>query len=180
MIQKTLAKRYASALLTLADQLEQVEEVRTQLLDVRDIYESEPYIQTVMRHPRIPRARKKQIVARLLEDKIGSILLEFLYLLIDKGRFIYLPDIAEAFDRLADSSKGILRANVKTFLPLSETHLDDLHKLLARVTGKEVLIEVQTDRLLRGGIQIRIGDRVIDGSIASRLRSLREHLLSPS
>ncbi len=176
MIERTLAKRYAAALLKLTDAEGSTEETESFLLALKGVYERDKAFRAVLSQPRIPRAAKKKFLRRPFETLARRSFLDFLELLVDKNRTGILPEVAEMFDRLADVSKGIVRVQVRSWKPLSDAHRGSLQGRLERLTGKKIQIEAETDAALKGGMLVRIGDTVIDGSVAHRLKQLGERL----
>ena len=88
-----------------------------------------------------------------------------------------LPYVARTLRELADSRKGVLRAEVTTAAPLSDEYYAKLQAKLEKMTGKQVVIDRRIDAALIGGVVARIGDRIFDGSLHTRLQSLRDVLL---
>ena len=118
-----------------------------------------------------------QAIVREVAPDIGQTQLNLIRLLRRKGRLALGPSIASYFRELWDEERGIARAEVRTAVPLDEQRRQQIVRQLARWTGKSVEIEVETDPELLGGVVIRIGDRLIDGSTRGRLRSLRAVLV---
>ncbi|MBI2901954.1 MAG: F0F1 ATP synthase subunit delta [Planctomycetes bacterium] len=176
MIERTLAKRYAAALLRITDAEGTTEETESMLLALKGAYERDKAFRAVLGQPQIPRAFKKRVLRRAFETTARRSFLEFLELLVDKNRAEILPEIAEMFDRLADVSKGVVRVQVRSWRPLGDAQRSGLQTRLERLTGKKIEIEAQADPALKGGMLVRIGDTVIDGSVAHRLKVLGERL----
>lgn len=176
MNERTLAKRYAAALLRLTDGEGSTEETEALLIALRGAFEASKPFRSMLLQPRIPRKTKKELLKRAFQGRAKPSFLNFLDLLVDKNRIAIIPEIAEMFDRLADVSKGIVRIQVKSWRPLSERHRGALTERLGRLTGKKIEIEAQTDAGLQGGVLVRVGDTVIDGSVAYRLKQLGESL----
>jgi F-type H+-transporting ATPase subunit delta len=177
MIEKTLAKRYAKAMLSVALKEGAVEQVEGHLLALKDAYRGNASFRKAMGQPRIPKAARKQILRRPFEGKALPAFLELLDLLVDKHRVKLIPDIADSFDQLADESHGVVRVQVASAFPLSATHEKTLEDRLKAATGKKVEMRVSVDRALKGGLSVRIGDQVLDGTVLNRLKTLRERLL---
>lgn len=176
MIEKTLARRYAAALLAVADRQNIVEEVESQLLALKEAFLKDAALRATLGQPRVPRALKKRVLRKPFEGRTHPAFLQFLEILVEKGRVDLLPEIADAFDRLADSSRGVVRVKVRTFAPLTEVHQSTLLARLGRITGKKVAIDAEIDRATRGGMSVTIGDTVIDGTVLYRMKVLRERL----
>ena len=175
MIERTLAKRYSAALLRVTDPEGTTEEADSLLQALRGVYEQLKPFRATLSHPRVPRARKKALLRKAFEGRARPSFLQFLDLLVDRNRLDIIPEIAETFGRLADLSRGLVRVKVRSWRPLSDAHRQRLAGQLGRITGKRVEIQAEADASLRGGLHVRIGDTVIDGSVAHRLKSIREH-----
>ncbi|HXG60512.1 MAG TPA: ATP synthase F1 subunit delta [Planctomycetota bacterium] len=174
MTEKTLAKRYAAALLRVSDAEGATEETETLLLALKDVYRRDKAFRAVLAQPRIPRKTKKALLRRAFEGRAPAFFVRFLDLLVDKGRLEILPEVADVFDRLADASKGIVRVRVRSWKPLSEDQRARLSGRLAALTGKKIEIQAEADPSVGGGLLVHIGDTVIDGTAAFRLREVAE------
>lgn len=174
MIERTLAKRYAAALLRVTDVDGSTEEVEALLLALKQVYHSDRSFRQLLSSPRIPRTMKKKLLRKAFEGRAKPSFLDFLELLVDKNRLAILPELADMFDRLADASHGLVRVRVRSWKPLSEAHKAGLTEKIMRITGKKILIEAEADATLMGGMLVRIGDNVIDGTVAHRLKAVGE------
>jgi F-type H+-transporting ATPase subunit delta len=117
-----------------------------------------------------------QAIVRRVQPAIGAKQLNFLRLLRRKSRLALGASIASFFRELLDEERGVLRAEVTSAVALDEEQRRRLAEKLARDTGKQVQLETRVDQALLGGLVVRIGDRMVDGSTRSRLRSLRTQL----
>jgi F-type H+-transporting ATPase subunit delta len=172
--EKTLAKRYAAALLQVTDAEGSTEETEQLLNSLKDSYLSQKEFRAVLGQPRVPRRMKKQLLHKIFDGRTRKSFTDFLDLLIDKNRQNILPDIADMFDTLADASRGIVRVTVKSWRPLTATQQGALQSKLELVSGKKVTIETQVDPGLKGGLLVLFGDTVIDGTVAHRLKAIGE------
>lgn len=176
MIERTLAKRYAAALLRVTDADGSTEDTEAFLLALREAWQRDPALRTMLAHPRVPRAVKKRVLSRAFEGRAHKSFIDFLSLLVDKNRLAILPELAELFDRLADATRGVVRVRVRSWKPLSDAHRSRLSEKLGKMTGKKILVEAETDAALQGGMLVHVGDSVIDGSVAHRLKTIGERL----
>jgi F-type H+-transporting ATPase subunit delta len=174
VIEKTLAKRYAAALLKVTDAEGSTEEAETLLLALRDAYRGQKEFRSVLSQPRIPRQVKKKLLHRIFEGKARPSFIDFLDLLVDKNRQNVLPDIADMFDKLADASRGLVRVTVKSWRPLTDAQRGGLQQKLELLSGKKVAIDAEVDPAIKGGLLVMYGDTVIDGSVAQRLKVIGE------
>lgn len=177
MIDRTLAKRYARALLDVAAKRDCVREVETQILAAADAYAKNKGLQDVLGHPSVSKANKIKIVRAIFETRVRIELMEFLVVLLDNRRFDVLPEIAIVYDSLADEYEGLVRIEVTSFLTLSPEEKKRLMETLSRlVGGRQVALTEREDKALLGGMSVRIGDILVDGSVAGRLKKLKESM----
>lgn len=178
MAQRTLAKRYARALLQVAAEKNEIGRVAEDLRGVADAYCAVPELRLLVASPARSRDAKKAALARLFSGKVADVVLRFLAVVLEKKRFSAIEEIASAYDDLADEAQGIARARVTTFAPLGEAQRKALTERLGRLTDRTTVVLAESvDAEILGGIVVRIGDQVLDGSIRGRLRKLRERLI---
>lgn len=178
MIERTIARRYAASMLEVSDQAKATEEVEALLLALKEAFLRDETVRSTLVNPRFPRKEKKALLRRALGAHAPPILLGFLDVLVDKDRIRLLPHVADAFDELADQSAGVVRVEVRSFRPLEPAQEASLRERLIRlVGGKKIKVEAKVDPGLRGGLWVRIGDTLIDGSVDTRLKQIRERLL---
>ena len=120
--------------------------------------------------------RKNVLEAVIGKVGISKIVASFLLLLFDKGRFDFIGDINEFYQKLADELKGVLQASLVSASELSSETVEKIRTTLSKRTGKDIILKVEQDPSLIGGIVSRIGDLVLDGSIKSQLLNMRESL----
>ena len=180
MIEKTLAKRYAVAMLSIAGKEGVVPEVEALFLSLKEAYVKDQAFRKMLAQPRLPKAERKRILRKPFEGKAPTSFLDLLDLLIDKNRIALIPDIADSFDQLADEVNGVMRVQVDSTYPLAPAHEKALHDKLKAATGRTIDIRVKVDPGLKGGLAVRVGDRIIDGTVLYRLKYLRERLLERS
>jgi F-type H+-transporting ATPase subunit delta len=178
VIDRTLAKRYAAALLKVTDAEGSTAEAEALLIALRDAWRGQRGFRDLLASPRVPRTAKKQMLRKILAGKARESFLQFLDLLVEKNRAEILPEVSDVFDRLADASHGVVRVKVRSWKPLTDAQRATLDAKLAASTGKKIQIEAETDAALKGGMLVRIGDSVVDGTVAHRLKTLGERLKS--
>lgn len=177
MIDRTISKRYARALLDLAVQHQAVPQFEAEILNVAALYEAIPELRRTITHPVLSRSKKQEFVRATFGTRLSRYLVEFLCLLVEKNRGEYVPDIAAVFDGLADEYEGVVRADVRSARPLTDAQQAGLLARLTRlVSGRKVELRPALDPALLGGCVVQIGDTVLDGSLAHRLKTLRESL----
>ena len=174
MIEKTLAKRYAAALLKLTDADGSTEEVEVFLQALKDAYAHNKEFRGILAQPRVPRSIKKGMLRRIFEGKAKPSFLFFLELLVDKGRQDLIPDVADTFDALSDASRNVVRVQVRSWRPLTDAQRAGLQAGIQKFALRKVILEEKVDPETKGGLLCYAGDRVIDGSVAYRLKTIGE------
>jgi F-type H+-transporting ATPase subunit delta len=175
----TLARRYAKALLDLAVEQGQLDRVGRDLNSLLETWNGSRELRQVFENPAIGAAHRKQVVTKIVERLgVTPTVRNALLMLSDRRRLRYLPEIAEAYQQLAEERAGRIRAEVVTAAPMPEKYFIELQKTLESVTGKEVVLVRKQDESLIGGVVTRVGDKVFDGSLRSRLDELKENLLT--
>lgn len=178
MIDRTISKRYARALLDLAVQHHAVSQFEAEILNVAELFRAVPEFRRTITHPVLSRSKKKEFIRTTFANRLSQHLIEFLCFLVEKNRGEYVPDIAAVFDALADEYEGVVRVDVRSARPLSDAQRASLLTRVTRlVGGRKVELRPALDPALLGGSVVQIGDTVLDGSLAHRLKTLRESLI---
>ena len=175
-----VARRYAQALLELGEEEGRLDRIAADFETVADAWSTSAELRNAIENPLVSTATKKEVI-RELSDQIGasSTTQNALLLLLERHRMSVLPYLARSLQELADGREGLVRAEVTTAVPLPETYYARLQARLERLTGKRIVIHRHIDPSLVGGVVTRIGDRVIDGSLRTKLDTLRA-VMSPS
>lgn len=173
-----VARRYARALFNSALHAQVIEAVDEALQQVLSTLREQPLLRQLLLDPLIPRERKGQMVQQTLGRDTHPLVASLLNLLVDKRREALLADVVREFERLRDEHLGIVRAQATVAYPFDSEQEQALRHSLERRTGKTVLLDVETDPSLIGGVVVRIGDMVIDGSIRGQLLRLKQYLLN--
>lgn len=177
MIMNEAARRYARALVTVAERDGAADEVGDDLFALAEAVSGNRELRQVLMNPRFPRPVRVRMLEQVLEaGGARPLLRKFARLVVEKDRLADLPAMAAAYRELADEKAGRVRAQVKSAFPLDEAAAGQLRAKVAAMTGKEVLLEVEHDPGLIGGLVCRVGGVVMDGSIRNQLKNLRETL----
>jgi len=171
---KSLARRYAQALYGLAEKEKKVDDRLQELIKTREILARHPNLNRSLLSPTIPAQVKKAILRRLLEKSVSPLALHFFYVLVDKSREVYVAPIIEAYKQLIRESRGEIEVVVRVADDLPEKTTTQVKELLARRTGKKVELKVEIVPELLGGLQIIVGDSIIDGSLRTQLGKMQE------
>lgn len=174
MLLKSLARRYAQALYGLAEKEKKVDERLMELVKTREIIAHHPKLNQSLLSPTIPGQVKKAILRRLLENSVSPLVLHFFYVLVDKSREVYVPPVIEAYKEIIRESRGEIEVTVRAAEALPERINTLVKELVAKRTGKKVEIKVEIAPELLGGVQIIVGDSIIDGSLRAQLGKMQE------
>ncbi|MDF2522491.1 MAG: synthase delta subunit [Clostridiales bacterium] len=170
-------KRYAEALVDISVHKNKVQTYQEELKSIVNIYNSQLDLKLLFLNPQVKVEVKKEIADKVFRNQIETDLLNFIKLLIDKGRIKFLPTIAEEFYKLADKNKNVLNMTIITTTPLGETQVNSLkEKYRILYNAMSVKVSMEIDNTLIGGVKVKIGDKVIDGTVKGRLDSLRQYL----
>jgi F-type H+-transporting ATPase subunit delta len=176
MSQRTVARRYATALYEEADASGVLEDVDDDVLLLRESLESNGELARFFKSPVIPQEKKETIIRELLADRTAELTVRFLRLLVHKDRETMTKAILDQYQSLRDEQRGIVDATVRVARPLGEDDRETIVDVLEEETGQSVRLHVEKDEGLIGGLVIRIGDRVFDGSVRNKLANLHDRL----
>ena len=177
MITSAVGRRYGRALFESATRAGDVDPVEADLGSILALIENEPSLRRYLASPRVTEAEKRALIGRHLGPRIRPLTLSLLELLLDKRRLASLGEIAAAYRDLVREARGVVEARVVSARPLEDDTVEAIRKQLERITEKHVRLSRDIDPGLLGGVKVLIGQRVIDGSVASRMKRLREALL---
>jgi len=174
MSQRTVARRYATALYEEADRLGVVDSIDADIALLRSSLADSDELHRFFQNPVISDEKKQNVIDALFADRTHELTVRFLKLLVSKDREDMVSPMAKQYQALRDEQRGIVEARVKAAYDLSDDDRSALRSALKKTTGKDVRLEVDVDSSLIGGVVVRIGDRVFDGSVRNKLESLRE------
>ncbi len=177
MINRTIARRYAKALMNIGQEDGKYDTYGEELDAFTDLFQREEQLREVLNNPAFSILRRQAIIQEIGKRlRLSSLTVNFLHLLVDKNRMRYLPDITALYRELADEAAGRARVRLITAHDLSKQKLKELTTGLQDLVGKQVIMEVETDVSLIGGVVARIGGMVYDGSVKTQLERLKETL----
>jgi F-type H+-transporting ATPase subunit delta len=178
MKEPVIVRRYAKALFSVAKDKGKTKEFQADWQAVDETLRANQELYRVILAKSTSSVVKKELLAKVFVGEIDQLVLNFIFLLIDKEREEYILDIKDIYDQLFDEDERIIDVEVITALPLDATQEEELSAVLAKKIGKKVRLDKKIDGALLGGSIIKIGDKIYDGSVAGRLASLQEQLQS--
>ena len=175
---KLISKTYGDALFELAVEEEKVDVLSEEILEVKKVLDENQEFGRLMNHPKIIKEEKIQLAQQVFADRISKEIMGFLTIIISKDRYRNIDEILDYFLAEVKKYKGIGVATVTTAVPLKEEQRKSVEKKLLETTEyKSMEMHYETDASLIGGLIIRIGDRVVDSSIRTKLTELERTLL---
>lgn len=177
MIGSKISRRYARALLSLGREDGNYEEYGDNLREFASLCKDNPGFLQAISNRIFPLDEREKLLGFVLDRaNLSPVVRNFLRLLLDKNRIGAILEISDYYSNLTDEISNIVSARVTTARPLKQEALVKIEKALAGLTSKKIRMEVDQDMDLIGGIVVKIGDLVLDGSVRAQLGSLKESL----
>lgn len=170
------ARRYAQAVFQIALEHDSLDVWVDDLQTLADLLE-DGEVAAFLDAPQVPDARKLETIEELLGDSVGALPANLLGLLATKSMTQLIPGILEQFSVMVDRHRGIQWADVTTAVPLDDAQQKEVSQLLGGIVGSDVSLRTYVEPELIGGIIARLDDRVIDGSVRSKLRDMHRQIV---
>lgn len=178
---KLASKTYGDALFELAVEEHKVDEFLEEVISVQTVLKENPELGAIMAHPEIIKEKKIQLAEDCFGGRLSEEMVGFLVVVITKDRYAELPAIFDYFMAKVKEYKKIGVAEVTSAAELSDTWKKKVEERLLATTGYETMeLTYRVDNSLIGGLIIRIGDRVVDNSLKTRLADLTSQLMKVS
>ena len=174
---ETAARRYAEAAFEVATRDDTVEAWRAEL-DTAATIVADERVGRMLANPALPLQQRVEMARSIFGTSVSQPVLNLIGLMLRRGRIHELPQLAAEFRRLDNARQGITVATAISAAPLTQDEIRALTQRLEGLTGGRVELDVQVDPSLLGGLVVRVGDRMIDGSVRGRLERLRNQLVS--
>ncbi len=173
----TIAHKYARALFDASVAEGKAQKVAAGMASIQHLEREEPALLGFLTSPEVLTESKTEFIATVFGPRVDAMVVNFLRLLVDKGRISFLPGICLDFQRLTEEHQGLLRAPVVSAVPLDADQEARLKRELDRITGKDVILEKRVDPSILGGVVVHLGDKIIDRSLRRGLRQLADTLV---
>lgn len=168
-----LARRYAKALFELALERKILETVAKEVVLFNALIEENPQLHYYFRSPEAGKSGKKKLVEKNFQDRFSALFVNFIFVLLDKGRQHLFGDIAAEFKKLCEKHDNLVRARTITAIPLSPSHITKLKQALSERYQARFDIENYVDPGILGGMILNIDGKVIDASIRTQLERMK-------
>jgi len=169
------ARRYAQAVFEIALEKKELDRWQSDLRKIAMLGEDATIV-AFLENPKFNFEAKAKLLSEQLVD-INPLTLNLVYLLLTRGRLSMVGEIADEYQRLLDSHRGIERAEVITAVPLGDEGTLSLGECIGAVVGKKVVVEPEVDSSIVGGFIARIGGKLLDGCTRSKLEALKRELV---
>lgn len=175
-----IAQRYGVSLFEAAKEEDLLDKIREDLGLAEGLIKENPEFLRLLETPMIPKEERRKVLEQALGQAVHQYTLNFLDILVDRGRISLFYEICTEYRRLYDEDKGIQEAEVTTAAPINQALEQKLRKKLEEITGKTIRLSCKVDAKLLGGVVVNIGNRQMDSSVKSRLEELGRQLAAIS
>jgi F-type H+-transporting ATPase subunit delta len=166
--------RYAQAVFEIAQERKELDKWQADLQRIAALAQNAEFV-AVMENPKFKFEDKSKLLLAQI-GTINSLALNFALLITSQGQFGLVSDIYTEYQQLLDRLKGIEKAEVVTAVTLTEKEIAELAERLGKLTAKKVVLTARVDPGIIGGIVVRIGGKLMDGSTSNQLAALRNEL----
>lgn len=167
-----ISKRYALALFEAGLDLGKIDNFDKELDFVKAVFEGEKKLIQILGHPKINKNEKKGLIDELFKERLSLEMVNFLYILIDKRREIYILDIIDQYKLLFNEHENIVKVVAMTAIPMEEKSKAKLATVLGNKLGKNVELTNEVDKSILGGVLLKLENKIMDGTLRSQLESL--------
>jgi len=171
-----VAKRYADALFEVAKERGTIDAVEEQLALVNQMVIDNEKLKKLLYMPRISRENKKQVMEKIFKDEVNSEVLNLLKMLIDRHRVSILSELQTAYVDIANENRDIVDVFVTSASPLDTEEEDKLIQTFKKLYDKQLRLRMNIDPEVIGGVLVRIGNRLYDGTISNKLNRFHQIL----
>jgi F-type H+-transporting ATPase subunit delta len=178
MRQSTIARNYAEALLELAKRARDLRGWGTLIESIADAMRRDPKLRAFLETPRVDAATKNDVLRKALADRAPAKFVRFIEAVVSRRRQMLIPEIAQEYMDLVDVAENRLHANVTVAREADEKTKKLIAERLSRVFDKTVVPHLTVDERILGGLVVRVGDTVMDGSVRRRLGALKQRMLA--
>lgn len=173
-----VAEMYARSLFELAEAAGDaaLEEVGEELAQLAELVREQPDLRLILQDPAVPTRRRAESIERLFKGRVSDLTYRFLRVVNDKGRLDELLAVERAYADRLKARRGEFDVDVYSAQPLSDEQADRVAERIGALMGGKALLRRHVAPAILGGLKVRVGDKLIDGSIATRLRQMRRRL----
>lgn len=176
MSSPAVAKRYAKALFEVALERDQLDAIEVELQSIHQVLVDHPSFLKLLYHPQIDNKVKKEEFNSIFAGKVSETMITFMNLLIDRNREDALEYISEYYVRLANKERGLEDALVTSLKALTDVEKQGLASHFGQLINKKIRIHNLVDPSILGGVIVKIGDQLFDGSVVGKLNRFKRRV----
>ena len=176
-INKGIIKKYTQALYKVAVKENNINQISTRLHSIRNILKSVPALNQLLSTRRVQVQDKIIMLKNILGDKISDIEMDLIVLLMENGHMLLFGEVVKRFDYILDKDSGVIKVQISSSSRLSDDEVQRISTNIENKIQKKIDVAIEKDASLMGGLKLRVGNTLIDGSIYSRLQKMRETLI---
>ena len=174
---KGIIKKYAQALFKVVVKEDDINQVSDRLNSIRSILESVPELNQLFITRRVQVQDKMNMLKNILGDKISDIVMDLMVLLMENGHMMLFREVVKRFDYLKDKDSEIIKVQITSSSILSDDEVQRISLNIENKIQKKIDVTMETDTSIVGGIKLRVGNTLIDGSVSNRLQKMRDTLI---
>ena len=174
---KGIIKKYAQLLYQVTVKEDDINQVSDYLHSIRSILKSVPELNQLFITRRVQVQDKMIMLKNILGDKISDIVMDLMVLLMENGHMMLLGEVVKRFDYLKDKDSEIIKVQITSSSRLSDDEVQRISLNIENKIQKKVDVTMETDTSIVGGIKLRVGNTLIDGSVSNRLQKMRDTLI---
>ena len=176
-VNKGIIKKYTQALYKVAVKEGEINQISTRLHSIKGILKSVPALNQLLITRRVQVQDKMIILKNILGDIISDIEMDLMVLLMENGHMMLLGEVIKHFDYLLDKNSEVIKVQITSSARLSDDEVQQISSKIENKIQKKVDVKTKTDTSIIGGIKLRVGNTLIDGSVFSRLQKMRDALI---
>ena len=169
---------YARSLLDLANEKNQAEAIGGELKQIKQILDANPGFREFAANPAVGAQERQQLISQIFRNNVSTLLFNTFAVMNEHGRLALISEMASAYDHLLGEQLGRVEVDLTVIKKLTAEQLNRAKELLAGALKRQVVIHEYENADILGGIVVRVGDKLIDGSVKYQLSAIREQLLS--
>lgn len=178
VVTNKVASRYAKSLLLLAEERNELEQIKNEMELLNKIIGENPDLKIMLRSPLVKKDKKIQVLNLIFKDGIGSLVSSFIKIIAHNNREHLLYYISGSFVDLYNEMNKIITANVTSAVALDNDMRDKIRNIISVLDNSEILIDEKVNEDLIGGLVLRVGDQQVDASVSRQLRLLKNELIT--
>lgn len=177
MARTASSRRYAQAVFQIAREVDGIDVWLDDARVLSELIDGDQAAVEFLDAPQISEAKKLETIRQLLGDSVNPLAINLLGLLAARRLTHLMPDILSQFTDMVDQHRGVQWADVTTAVPLDDARLDEIAGLIGGIVGGNVRLRTYVEPTIIGGVIVRVGDRVIDGSVRAKMRNMEREIV---